>query len=167
MKLTHLIVLMIAATAGLVFAATASPSRAISKRSATAEVRHAIEAGNTTWEKAFRSLDAAAIASIFDEKGVNVGADDGICMKGRAAIEAAMRAYFESSGPATSTKVEIGDFVLDGDLAYEWGRSEVHFAPKPGGPTERTGRYLAVWKRQSDGGWKLFRNLGLPERPPT
>src|SRR5712692_7140830 len=118
MKQTHLIFLTIGTTAALALAATASPSRAASKRDATAEVRRAIEVGNATWEKAFRSLDAAAIASTFDDEGVNVGTD-GICMKGRAATEAAMRAYFERSGPATTTKVEIGDVVLDGDLAYE------------------------------------------------
>ncbi len=131
-----------------------------------AEVRRAIEAGNATWEKAFRTLDAAAIASTFDEEGVNVGVD-GSCAKGRETIEAAMRAYFELSGPATSTRVVIGDIVLDGDLAYEWGRSEFRFAGKPGGPKARVGRYLAVWKRQPDGGWKLLRNIGLPERPPS
>jgi len=140
-----------------------TPSRS-SSQSEAREVRRAIEAGNSTWERAFRGLDAAAIASTFDEEGVNVGAD-GACMKGRAAVEEAMRSYFERSGPATRTKVEIGDIVVDGDLAYEWGRSEFHFAPKPGGPAERAGRYLAIWKRQTDGGWKLLRNLGLPGRP--
>ncbi|HYR47069.1 MAG TPA: SgcJ/EcaC family oxidoreductase [Thermoanaerobaculia bacterium] len=140
-----------------------APSRSSSQGNLR-EVRRAIEAGNATWERAFRSLDAAAVASTFDEEGVNTGAD-GACMKGRAAVEEVMRSYFERSGPATRTRVEIGDIVLDGDLAYEWGHSEFHFAPKPGGPTERAGRYLAIWKRQRDGGWKILRNLGLPERP--
>ncbi len=86
-------------------------------------------------------------------------------MKGRAAVEEAMRSFFERSGAATSTRVDIGDVVLDGDLAYEWGHSEFRFAPKTGGPAERAGRYLAVWKRQTDGGWKLLRNLGLDDSP--
>jgi len=51
MKQTHL---MIAGTAALVFAATASSSRPVSKKGPVEEVRHAIEAGSTTWEKAFR-----------------------------------------------------------------------------------------------------------------
>jgi uncharacterized protein (TIGR02246 family) len=141
-----------------------APPPKSSSRSGGPEVRRAIEAVNSTWERAFRTLDAAAIASTFDEDGVNVGAD-GACMKGRAAIEEAMRSYLERSGPATRTKVEIGDIVIDGDMAYEWGHSEFHFAPKPGGPAQRAGRYLAIWKRQPDGGWKILRNLGLPERP--
>ena len=154
----------VATTAVLAFSASALQSRPATGSDATAEVRRAIEAGNATWEKAFRSLDAAAIASAFDEQGVNVGAD-GTCTRGPAAIEAAMRSYFERSGPATATRVEIGGVVLDGDLAYEWGHSEFHFAGKPGGPTQRVGRYLTAWKRQREGGWKILRNIGLPERP--
>lgn len=140
-----------------------SASQTKSGNESASQVRRAIEAGNATWERAFRTLDAAAIASTFDAEGVNVGAD-GTCTKGREAIEASMRAYLERSGPATSTRVVIGDVVLDGDLAYEWGHSEFHFAGKPGGPKARVGRYLAVWERQPDGGWKLLRNIGLPDR---
>ena len=144
--------------------ALASPPPPVPDRGTAAEVRRAIDAGNATWEKAFRTLDAAAIAGTFDAEGVNVGAD-GTCSKGRAAIEAGMRSFFERAGPATTTKVEVNQVVLDGDLAYEWGHSEFHFGPKPGGPAERVGRYLTAWKRQADGGWKIYRNLGLPDRP--
>jgi uncharacterized protein (TIGR02246 family) len=153
----------LAGAAALAFSGSLSAAQSKAGNASVAEVRRAIEAGNATWEKAFRTLDAAAIASTFDAEGVNVGAD-GAYTKGRDAIEAAMRAYLERSGPATSTRVVIGDVVLDGDLAYEWGHSEFRFAGKPGGPKARIGRYLAVWKRQADGGWKLLRNLGLPER---
>jgi uncharacterized protein (TIGR02246 family) len=140
-----------------------SPSRP-SGRASLAEVRRAIDAGNATWQKAFRTLDAAAIAATFDDEGVNLGAD-GTCSKGHAAIEAGMRSFFERSGPATATKVEVQQVVLDGDLAYEWGHSEFRFGPKPGGPAERAGRYLTAWKQQADGGWKIYRNVGLPKRP--
>ncbi len=164
MNLIPRILTALGAIAVSAFSAGPLPSRTPAMAVQVAEVRLAIEAGNATWEKAFRTLDAAAIASTFDAEGVNVGVD-GTCTKGRPAIEDAMRAYLERSGPATSTRVVIGDVVLDGDLAYEWGHSEFRFAGKPGGPKARVGRYLAVWKRQADGGWKLFRNLGLPERP--
>jgi uncharacterized protein (TIGR02246 family) len=156
--------------AGSIFAMSFSsanvvpPPGARSTPEAVAQVRRAIEAGNSTWERAFRSVDAAAVASTFDENGVNVGRD-GSCQKGREAIEAGMRSYFETSGPATTTRVDIGDVVLDGDLAYEWGHSDFHFAPRPGGPAQRVGRYLAIWKVQADGGWKILRNVGLPDRP--
>ncbi len=162
----HRFLLIVAAAAPLTFPVRASASRSSSGGGPLAEVRRAIEAGNAAWEKAFRTLDAAAIAATFDEEGVNLGAD-GACTKGRAAIETAMRSYFERSGPATSTRVEIGDIVLDGDLAYELGHSEFRFSPRPGGPATRAGRYLTAWKRQAGGGWKILRNNGLPDRPPA
>lgn len=161
---TQRILTALGATAALAFSTGAPALQTTAGAGDVAKVRRAIEAGNATWEKAFRTLDAAAIASTFDAEGVNVGAD-GSCTKGRPAIEEAMRAYLERSGPATSTRVVIGNVVLDGDVAYEWGHSEFHFAGKAGGPKDRVGRYLAVWKRQADGGWRLYRNLGLPERP--
>jgi uncharacterized protein (TIGR02246 family) len=166
MRRARRVLTALAGAAALAFSSSPSASEVKAGGESTAEVRRAIEAGNATWEKAFRTIDAAAIASTFDEEGVNVAAD-GPCVKGRETIETSMRAYFQRSGPATSTGVVIGDVVRDGDLAYEWGHSEFRFAGKPGGPKARVGRYLAVWKRQPDGGWKLFRNIGLPERPSS
>jgi len=163
MKRSHF-VLSFLTSVGILALASASPSSRAAGPASEAEVRRAIDAGNATWQKAFRMLDAAAIAGTFDEEGVNVGAD-GTCSKGRAAIEAGMRSFFERAGPATRTKVEVKQVVVDGDLAYEWGHSEFHFGPKPGGPAERAGRYLTAWKRQADGGWKIYRNVGLPDRP--
>jgi len=61
----------------------------------------------------------------------------------------------------------VGDVALDGDLAYEWGRSEFHFAPKPEGSAVRAGRYLTAWKRRAGGGWKILSNNSLPDRPPA
>jgi uncharacterized protein (TIGR02246 family) len=154
----------ILATSAGVFAHPSAAGTPPGRSAAEVEVRRAIDAGNEVWKRAFQSLDAAAVAGTFDEEGVNVGLD-GTCAKGRAAIQAAMASFFERSGPAVSSRVDVREVVLDGDLAYEWGRSEFHFAPKPGGPRERVGRYLTAWKRQPDGGWKIFRNVGLPEAP--
>lgn len=126
------------------------------------EVRRAIEAGNAQWIDGFRRADPDPVAASFTEDSVNVAAD-GTADRGRDAIRDRMRAYLERSGPAVSARVDIGDFVIDGDFAYEWGRSDARFAGKPGGPAKRTGRYLTCWRRQPDGGWKIFRNLSLPE----
>lgn len=127
-----------------------------------AEVRKWIDIGNEQWMDGFRRADAAPIALSFAEDAVNVSAD-GTCDRGREAIRARMAAYLLKSGPATETRVDVGQVVVDGELAYEWGRADARFAGKPGGPARRTGRYLTCWKRQPDGSWKIFRNNSLPE----
>lgn len=140
----------------------AAAACAVAAAASKEDVRRSIEAGNAQWVEGFRRADADPIAASFTEDAVNVG-KDGTADSGREAIRARVRDYLKTSGPAVSARADIGDFVVDGDLAYEWGKSDARFAPKAGGPEKRVGRYLTCWKRQPDGSWKIFRNLSLPE----
>jgi len=62
---------------------------------------------------------------------------------------------------ATDAFVRSEPLRVDHDLAYESGYAEAHFA---NGMVSQ-GRYSTVWKIQSDGHWKIFRNLSLPPAP--
>jgi uncharacterized protein (TIGR02246 family) len=141
-------------------AALAAPPETASR----AEVRKWIEKGNSLWVDGFKRGDAALVAEAFAPDAVNVG-KDGTADVGRDAIRERTRKYLETSGPATTARADIGDFVISGDLAYEWGTSDARFAPKPGGPAKRAGRYLTCWKKQPDGSWKIFRNNSLEAEP--
>ena len=155
-------VTVLAALAAAVIAAVAlgKPPDPASK----AEVRKWIEKGNSQWVEGFKRGDAALVAEAFAPDAVNVG-KDGTSDVGRDAIRERTRKYLETSGPATTARADIGDFVISGDLAYEWGTSDARFAPKPGGPAKRAGRYLTCWKKQPDGSWKIFRNNSLEAEP--
>ena len=50
-----------------------------------------------------------------------------------------------------------------GDLAYETGRYSFTLAGEGKATRTVTGKYVEVWKRQPDGGWKMFRDIGLPD----
>ena len=153
-------VLATLAAAVIAAAALAGPPETASK----AEVRKWIEKGNSQWVEGFKRGDAALVAEAFAPDAVNVG-KDGTVDVGRDAIRERTRKYLETSGPATTARADIGDFVVSGDLAYEWGTSDARFAPKPGGPAKRAGRYLTCWKKQPDGSWKIFRNNSLEAQP--
>jgi len=49
--------------------------------------------------------------------------------------------------------------VQQGSFVYEWGRAEASFA----NGNNVVDRYLTVWHRQSDGSWKIFRNMVIPD----
>jgi uncharacterized protein (TIGR02246 family) len=132
--------------------------------STRAEVRKWIEKGNAEWVEGFKRADAAMVVAGFASDAVNVG-KDGTVDVGREAIQERTRKYMETSGPAKTARADIADLVVSGNLAYEWGTSEARFAPKPGGPEKRAGRYLTCWKKQPDGSWKIFRNLSLEAEP--
>ena len=104
--------------------------------------------------------DAAVIAAPYADHAVFVGVD-GACVQGRNEIEKLYRVGFERTGFASSTKIVTKELVRDGDLAYESGYGEVGLM-REGKETVRGGRYLTVWQRQADGGWKILRNIVLP-----
>jgi ketosteroid isomerase-like protein len=50
-------------------------------------------------------------------------------------------------------KIEVS---LSGDLAYARGTYDLAFKDAKGTPVTDRGKYLEVWKKQSDGGWKCI-----------
>ncbi|HEY1498471.1 MAG TPA: nuclear transport factor 2 family protein [Acidobacteriaceae bacterium] len=42
-----------------------------------------------------------------------------------------------------------------GDMGFTWGHYESNSKDAEGKPVKETGRYMTVWKKQSDGSWKV------------
>jgi len=54
----------------------------------------------------------------------------------------------------------------DGDMGFTWGHYEGDSKDANGNPVKTTGRFMTVWKKQSDGSWKVeldASNQGPPE----
>ena len=156
-KSTWLVVLVCLSVA----AAPAAAGDAGGREDEMAEVRSAIEAGNARWIEAFRNSDAELLASVFDEHGA-ILSSSGDRIDGREAIREWMGAVMARFGPAETT-IETLNVWVEGDLAYETGGYSYTF--RPGTEEERVaaGSYVVVWKRQADGSWKIFRDIGLPD----
>jgi len=88
---------------------------------------------------------------------------DGTATRGRAAIEQLYRDRFAKSGPALETKIMSEELMLDGDFAYERGRSSITRSVREDRVTDWA-RFLTIWERQPDGGWMIFPNVVLPAR---
>ncbi len=58
------------------------------------------------------------------------------------------------------------DLAHSGDLGYTWGMYE--FRPRDaGGQAEtRHGKYVTIWKKQSNGSWKFVVDIGNANPPP-
>ena len=123
-----------------------------------AVARKNIDAGNQAWVDGMKAGAAAPIAATYAENAVDCTAD-GECMRGRAAIEAYFQARIAKAGKAMAASAHTTGSVQQGDFVYEWGQSEVAF---PNGQ-KTAHRYLTVWQRQRDGGWKIFRNMPIPD----
>src|SRR5205823_14030123 len=68
-----------------------------------------------------------------------------------------------------ATKVNVS---ASGDVAYTNGTYELTAPDDIGNPTNDHGKYVAVWKKQADGTWKVVTDiwntdLPLPTPPPA
>jgi ketosteroid isomerase-like protein len=136
-----------------------------------------------------RAADEAALKKLDDEwskaagakevdKTVSYYADDASVMPpnssaltDKASIHAMWKAMLGApgfSGGWKPTKVEV---ARSGDLAYVSGTYEFNETDANGKPMTDKGKYLEVWKKQSDGNWKCVAdifNTNLPAPlPPT
>ncbi len=123
-------------------------------------VRQAIERGYEQYIKAFGEADAAGVATVYAEHGARLYAK-GRVVRGRDAIQVDVARFLERVGPVTVT-IEIEEFWVMDDTAYETGKWTYTYTPA--GQDERTsrGRYLTTWKRQPDGDWKMWADMALP-----
>jgi uncharacterized protein (TIGR02246 family) len=132
---------------------------------AEAAVRSAIAAANAEFARALVAGDAGAMAAVFTEDGEVIPEGKKGFVSGRAAIEAyqASRLGALRYLDAVLTTVRLG---VSGDVAWEIGTSRVTVQQGESAPVTLTGRYLAVWRRDRDGRWRIRADLPVADPPP-
>jgi ketosteroid isomerase-like protein len=60
----------------------------------------------------------------------------------------------------TTTDAQMGP---SGDMGYTWGHFEGRSKDAAGNPVTTSGRYITVWRKEKDGGWKVVLDAGANE----
>ena len=100
----------------------------------------------------------AAFASFFDKEGVTLG-NRAAAAIGQTAIAA--QARWSPQDYQLTWTPEGGQLAPSGDMGYTWGHYEGHAKNLP--PTQ--GRYMTVWKKESDGTWKVMLETSNEDAP--
>ena len=127
------------------------------------EVQTAIEAANARFSEAFARGDAKALASMYTSDAI-VFPPDSEMIRGNEAIGDFWKATRNGGvRDVALTTVEVGQ---SGDVAYEVGKVSLTVQAHGNEPTTAGAKYVVVWKRQTDGSWKLHRDIwnSLPAR---
>ena len=111
---------------------------------------------------AARSLEVGApqaFAQFFDEDGMQIG-PVGEPVVGAERVRVSMAA-----GPAIvlSWEPRFAEVFGGGKWGWTWGDWQAH-EPGAGGRRVAQGRYVNIWKKQSDGDWKVRMDMGSAER---
>jgi uncharacterized protein (TIGR02246 family) len=118
-----------------------------------------IARADSEWLGAMRARDAARIVAPYDSSGLFITAT-GTTVRGRDSIAALYRRRFTAiarivDGGIVRDRVE---WVND-SLCYEWGHGNLTFVDTAGATHASRTPYLTVWRRESDGAWRIIRNL--------
>ena len=127
-----------------------------------AEAKRAIDKGNAQWIEAWEKGDPEMVAAIFTDNAVMLS-QGGRVFKGRQQILERQKAAMQSVTRPVKVSLVTVKIWLDGTTAYETGKYKYEYAEK-GKPITEEGRYVTTWKRQSDGSWKLFMDMAVPEK---
>lgn len=119
-----------------------------------------IDAVNADWVLAMEAGDAHRASLGFAEDSIFVG-PTGQVLNGRAAYEAVVRARFAKGLKIVDGWVKQTDVRYVDNEVIEWGHSLLMGVDAEGHKTPREGLYVAVWKQEKDGNWKIVRNLSL------
>ena len=145
---------------------TASPAAATLAGTAApdpAAVRQTIEAANSRFATAFLSGDTATLLATYASDAIVLPPNAKI-NAGRDAIAKEMAGML-SAMKLTAFALHTQDVITTGDYAIETGSYDMTIQPKTGKPVQDVGKYLTVWKKQSDGSYKLIRDMFSSDAP--
>lgn len=129
-----------------------------------AAARKYIADADARWQAAENSGDANAVSQFYADSAITMYEDQPTNI-GREAVTKSLAAEFTRSKPSDVT-FHTDNLMVSGDLAIEMGTEKSMVTPPGGGKrVAHTGRYMTVWHRESDGTWKVVRDMDATTSP--
>jgi ketosteroid isomerase-like protein len=129
--------------------------------------QYAINAAKTKLRESYNNGDVEQILSMFSDSFTDIsevqpnfyGADAKAVL--RARLEKLFREYQVELTPI------IGDIIVVGEMAIEYGWHVMALRPKSGGPTEvKRTRYVEAWRRGLNLAWQIVLFIDNTDRKP-
>lgn len=120
------------------------------------DTRAAVFARERAFAASMRDRDPRAFERFLSAEAVFFGEDGPI--RGRAAIVAAWKGFFDGPTAPFSWDPDVVEVLASGDLALSSG-------PIRGPDGTRIGTFNSVWRRESDGVWRIAFDKGCPPCP--
>lgn len=125
------------------------------------EAKLAIEKGNAQWADGWKKRDAARVAALFAENGVQLSGTGKVIMGPKLIMERQKTAMQNADPGVVVTITTTNIWMVDG-MAYETGKYKYEYKVK-GKPDVDEGHYVTIWKKQKDSSWKLYMDMGIPK----
>jgi len=110
------------------------------------------------FDKATAARGAEGFLSFFAADAV-VLTKSGAPITGTAALDKLFRQAWAQPGYSLRWTPLKGEMASSGEIGYTYGTYE-RKSLQNGATSVETGKYVTVWKRQRDGGWKVALDMG-------
>jgi uncharacterized protein (TIGR02246 family) len=157
--------LLLTPVVALILALTACQQPAPQAPDTRAADETAIQTAEAEMAQAFAALDPAKTASFYTDDVVGMSPDVPV-LQGKENMQKYFETMMKEKPELSWTPVKV-EVARSGDLAYSWGKGKVSMKDKKGKVTETTVKYVSVWKKQADGGWKIAVDTMIPDPPVT
>lgn len=136
-------------------------------RSDVADVREVIDTHNANIERWYVAGHADSIASVFAEDGWQMP-PNAPPLVGRDSV----RAFWANATRWGRWEFDLQsrDVITEGSLAVERGKFTLRFTPGSQAPMpafEDRGNYVVLWRRDTDGEWRIVWDAPVSEMPPA
>ena len=116
------------------------------------------------FSRSAENRDAEAFATFIDDDARFVG---GSVRRGPAAVVESWGPFFDEQGPEIAWRPQFVEVLEDGTLALTRGPYRMITTGDDGNRTEHWGTFNSVWRKQTDGSWKVVFDAGsAPDETP-
>jgi uncharacterized protein (TIGR02246 family) len=130
------------------------PQVSVQPADSRAAAEAAIRAASEAWSQASAAKDVDQAVSFYTDDAVQMS-PKAPAVRGKENIRKGWTAMLAMPGPGLSFQTASVEVARSGDLAYETGTYDFATTDKNGKAAEEKGKYLVIWKKQSDGSWKV------------
>jgi ketosteroid isomerase-like protein len=117
------------------------------------------------WLKAYQAKDAAAAAGFYAPEGAMLTPNRPL-ITGKAALTKFIAKSFTLQDYDITWHAKKAEVARSGELGYTSGSYEMSFRQARGKFFFDKGKYLMVWRKQSDGTWKVLFDISNSDLPP-
>lgn len=110
------------------------------------------------WSQAAATRNAETVASFYAADAIAYPPNEPVAI-GQPAAMKVWAAYFADSTFSISWKTDHAGVSQSGDLGFTAGTYEDSFRGPDGAMIHETGKYVCVWKKQTDGTWKAVHDI--------
>ena len=127
-----------------------------------ATVQLAIDSAMARYKDGMLSGDTTKMSSIYTADAV-VLMPNAPLARGHSGINQ-LNAGMLAALTVTAAEFKTTDLIVTGDYAIETGTYEMTMRPKTGAPIADVGKFVSIWQKQSDGSWKIVKDISNSDK---